>query len=115
MCRSTIVASLDDGSVDDLAAGSSPTTATTPPCIDVPQNTAWRIASLLRSNPGPLPYQMPTTPSYRASSRVIASWLPITEVAASSSFTAGWTTIGRLGTVRAARRSSSVNVPTGEP
>ena len=31
MCRSTIVASLELGSVDDLAAGSSPTTATTPP------------------------------------------------------------------------------------
>ena len=115
MWRSTIVASLDDGSVDDFAAGSSPTTATTPPCIDVPANTAWRIASLLRSNPGPLPYQMPTTPSYRASARVIASWLPITAVAASSSFTAGCTTIGRSATVAAARRSSSVKVPRGEP
>ena len=31
MCRSTMVASLDEGSVDDLALGSSPTTATTPP------------------------------------------------------------------------------------
>jgi len=58
-----MVASLEEGRVDDLAAGSSPTTVTTPPCIDVPQNTAWRIASLLRSKPGPLPYQIPITPS----------------------------------------------------
>ncbi len=63
MCRSTIVASLDDGSVDDFAAGSSPTTATTPPCGDVPANTAWRMASLARSSPGAFPYQRPTMPS----------------------------------------------------
>ena len=58
-----MVASLDDGSVEDLAAGSSPTTAITPPWALVPANTAWRMASLLRSNPGPLPYQTPMTPS----------------------------------------------------
>ena len=36
MCRSTIVASLELGSVEDLAAGSSPTIATTPPWRAVP-------------------------------------------------------------------------------
>ena len=63
MCRSTRVASLELGSVDDLAAGSSPTTATTPPWRAVPANTAWRMASPARSSPGALPYQTPTTPS----------------------------------------------------
>ena len=115
MCRSTIVASLDDGSVDDFALGSSPTTATTPPCGDVDANTAWRIASPARSMPGPLPYQMPSTPSYRASSSVMASWLPITAVAASSSLTPGRFTTGRSGTVRCARSTSSANMPTGDP
>ena len=78
MCRSTIVASLDEGSVDDFAVGSSPTTATTPPCGAVLANTAWRIASPPRSIPGPLPYHMPRMPSYVQSSSVTASWLPIT-------------------------------------
>ena len=73
------MASLDDGSVDDLAAGSSPTTATTPPCGDVPANTAWRMASPARSMPGPLPYHMPITPSYLQSAKLTVSWLPITD------------------------------------
>ena len=63
MCRSTSVASLELGSVDDLAAGSSPTIAITPPWRDVPAKTPWRIASPARSRPGALPYQTPTTPS----------------------------------------------------
>ncbi len=96
------MASLDDGSVDDLAPGSSPTSATTPPCSDVPANTPWRMASLARSRPGALAYHMPITPSYVQSGRVIASWLPITAVAASSSLAPGWQTIGRSATVRGA-------------
>ena len=31
--------------------------------LDVPAYTAWRIASVARSTPGALPYQMPSTPS----------------------------------------------------
>ncbi len=115
MCRSTIVASLDDGRVDDLALGSSPTTATTPPCGAVLAKTACRIASPARSMPGPLPYQMPRTPSYVQSSSVTASWLPITAVAASSSLTPGRLTTGRSGRVRLARSTSSPNMPTGDP
>ena len=115
MWRSTIVASLDDGNVDDFADGSSPTTATTPPCGEVPAKTAWRMASPARSMPGPLPYHMPMTPSYLQSGKLTVSWLPITEVAASSSLTPGWLTIGRSGTVAIARSTSSRNMPTGEP
>ena len=63
MCRSTSVASLELGRVEDLAAGSSPTTAITPPWREVPANTPWRIASPARSRPGALPYQIPITPS----------------------------------------------------
>jgi hypothetical protein len=62
-----------------------------------------------------LPNQTPTTPSYRQSLSVVASWLPITDVAASSSFTPGWNTIGRSGTARAARATSSPNDASGDP
>ncbi len=95
------MASLDDGNVDDLAPGSSPTSATTPPCSDVPANTPWRMASLARSRPGALAYHMPITPSYVQSGSVLANWLPITAVAANSSLAPGWQTIGRSATVRA--------------
>ena len=61
--RSTMVASDDDGNVEDLALGSSPTRAMTPPWRWVPANTAWRMASDARSSPGALPYQTPMTPS----------------------------------------------------
>jgi hypothetical protein len=63
MLRSTNVAPLDDGSVLLFALGSSPTSATAPPLAEVPANTAWRSASLARSSPGALPYQMPMMPS----------------------------------------------------
>ncbi len=55
-----------------------------------PAMFAWRSASPERSTPGPLPYQMPKTPSY------LACWgnsacccVPQTAVAASSSLTPG--------------------------
>ena len=69
-----------------------------PPFGLAPANTPWRRASPARSSPGALPYQMPRTPSYRASGRPGASCEPITAVAPSSSLTAGWWTIGRSGT-----------------
>ena len=49
--------------VDDLQEGSSPASASTPPFGAVPAEFACRSASPLRSTPGPLPYQMPKTPS----------------------------------------------------
>src|SRR4051794_34983405 len=50
--------------VEDLQEGSSPASASTPPRGAVPALLAWRSTSPLRSTPGPLPYQMPKTPSY---------------------------------------------------
>ena len=46
---------------------SSPISAMTPPCGEVPARLAWRNTSPLRSTPGPLPYQSPNTPSKRPS------------------------------------------------
>ncbi len=111
MCRSTSAASDDDGIVEDLAAGSSPTNASAPPPALDPANTPWRRASVARSRPGALPYQIPTTPSYLASGRVATNCEPITAVAPSSSFTAGWCTIGRSPTSRSARANSRSKPP----
>ena len=116
MCRSTSVASDDDGIVDELHAGSSPTSTTAPPFGLAPANTPWRRASPARSSPGALPYQTPTTPSYRASGRPGASCEPITAVAPSSSFTAGWWTIGQVRHEGAAPAPPpGRSPPSGEP
>ncbi len=80
------------GTVDDLAAWSSPASASTPPSGAVPAALACLNTSPQRSTPGPLPYQMPTTPSWRAPGDRCACWLPQTAVAARSSFTPGWNT-----------------------
>jgi hypothetical protein len=76
-----------------LATWSSPATAITPPCGAVPAMLACLNTSEQRSTPGPLPYQMPKTPSYFlfAGSNSICC-VPHTAVAASSSFTPGWKT-----------------------
>src|SRR3712207_7268879 len=50
--------------VEDLAEGSSPASASTPPRGEGPALLAWRNTSPLRATPGPLPYQMPNTPSF---------------------------------------------------
>ena len=97
----------EDGTVEDFAFGSSPTRAIAPPCIAAPANTAWRNASAARSTPGALPYQMPTTPSWVASGRAEASWLPMTAVAAYSSFMPGEKMSGSSGSVLAARVTAS--------
>ena len=62
--------------VDDSAVWSSPISASTPPCFEVPAKLAWRKASPERSTPGPLPYQMPNTPSYLPSPRSSACCEP---------------------------------------
>jgi hypothetical protein len=46
-----------------LATWSSPATAITPPWRAVPAMLACLKTSEQRSTPGPLPYQMPNTPS----------------------------------------------------
>ena len=78
---------------------------------DVP----WRIASAARSSPGFLPYQNPTTPSYRRRSSSPISCVPATAVAASSSLTPGAQTIGSCSRSRRARSNSRSNPPSGEP
>ncbi|MCP9979580.1 hypothetical protein [Actinomadura madurae] len=62
MNASASAPSVADGSVDDFADGSSPTTASTPPRSDVPSQFACLKASSDRSTPGALPYQRPKTP-----------------------------------------------------
>ena len=49
--------------VELLAMWSSPAIAITPPCRAVPAMFACLKTSEQRSTPGPLPYQMPNTPS----------------------------------------------------
>ena len=75
--------------VDDSAVWSSPISASTPPYFEVPAKLAWRNASPERSTPGPLPYQMPNTPSYLPSPRSSACCEPHSAVAARSSLIAG--------------------------
>ncbi len=74
--------------VEDLAPWSSPAMASTPPQGLVPALLAWRRTSPERSTPGPLPYQMPNTPSYFAAGDPPTCWLPHSAVAARSSLTA---------------------------
>ena len=57
IARSASANSDEQGMLDDLAAGSSPTNATAPPLPSVPTMLACRSASVARSRPGALPYQ----------------------------------------------------------
>ena len=76
-----------------LATWSSPATAITPPCGAVPARLACLKTSEQRSTPGPLPYQMPNTPSYFLFAASNSSCcVPHIAVAASSSLTPGWNT-----------------------
>ena len=75
--------------VEDSQVWSSPISASTPPLAALPARLAWRKASPLRSTPGPLPYQMPNTPSYSLPSRSPTCCAPQTAVAAKSSLTPG--------------------------
>ena len=79
--------------VEDSAVWSSPISASTPPCFEVPARLAWRKTSPERSTPGPLPYQMPNTPSYLPSPRSSACCEPHSAVAARSSLRPGWNTM----------------------
>ncbi|OQM77882.1 hypothetical protein B0E55_06236 [Rhodococcus sp. 66b] len=81
--------SLTAGTVEDFDAGSSPTSRTTPPLGFTPYMLAWRMVSVARSTPGPLPYQTPVTPSWVAVPAGRSVWLPHTAVAASSSLKPG--------------------------
>ncbi len=83
------VASVALGRVEDLEAGSSPARATMPPRAPAPTKLPWRSASAARSTPGALPYHQPTTPSTVAFGSRGAICEPHTEVAPSSSLSAG--------------------------
>ena len=77
-----------------LATWSSPASAITPPCGAVPAMLACLNTSEQRSTPGPLPYQMPNTPSnflFVGSNSICC--VPQTAVAANSSLTPGWNTM----------------------
>ena len=77
-----------------FAMWSSPAIAITPPCFEVPAMLACLNTSEQRSTPGPLPYQMPNTPSNLFVSLYRSSCCePHTAVAASSSLTPGWNTM----------------------
>ena len=78
------------GKTEEWATWSSPETASTPPCLEVPIVLAQRNASPLRSTPGPLPYHMPNTPSTRLPGKRSICWAPHSMVAARSSFRPGW-------------------------
>ena len=77
------------GTVEDFAMESSPTRTSTPPVGCAPPRLPCRSASVARSSPGALPYQIPMTPSQVLSADADASWEPWTASAPSSSLTAG--------------------------
>ena len=106
MARSANAASEQPGTVEDFAAGSSPTMTTAPPRGSVPMRLAWRSASVARSRPGDLPYHHPVIPSQVSVAAERASWVPTIAVAASSSLTAGRWTMPNSSS-RARRRISS--------
>src|ERR1700743_2428884 len=78
------------GTVEDFAPWSPPARHSTPPFLAEPAVLPWRNTSPQRSTPGPLPYQMPTTPSWLAPGERLSCCEPQTAVAARSSFTPGW-------------------------
>jgi hypothetical protein len=87
--RSAKACSEPEVTVEDLLAGSSPASASTPPRGAVPAPLAWRSTSQERSTPGPLPYQMAKTPPCFASGYSPTCCVPQQAVAARSSFSPG--------------------------
>ena len=81
--------------VELLAIWSSPAIAITPPHSVVPAILACLNTSEQRSTPGPLPYQIPKTPSYFCVPLGAKPncCVPQIAVAANSSLTPGWKTI----------------------
>ncbi|WP_324273631.1 hypothetical protein [Blastococcus brunescens] len=93
--------------VEDFASWSSPERITTAPWVEVPAKLPCLSASPLRSTPGPLPYQIPVTPSHRLCGWSSSIWVPMCAVAACSSLPAGtkltsWS-VSRSGTRLSAR------------
>ncbi|PHQ67041.1 MAG: hypothetical protein COB93_11405 [Sneathiella sp.] len=72
-----------------MAIWSSPMRTRTPPCSDVPAILPCLKTSPERSMPGPLPYQIPKTPSKSVLPNIGSCCEPQMLVAARSSFTPG--------------------------
>ena len=100
---------------DETQPWSSPATTSTPPCGELPYALPCFNASPARSTPGPLPYQIPNTPSTVRSGSVSTCCDPSIAVAASSSFTAGRNLMLFSSRKDCARQSSWSNAPSGEP
>jgi hypothetical protein len=107
--------SLEPGRVEDFEAGSSPAATSTPPLVPTPCRLACRKASPERSTPGPLPYHMPMTPSWRRSGARLFCWLPHTAVAARSSLTPGTQWMSCSASSGPLRCSVWSKPPSGEP
>ena len=103
------------GKVEDLATGSSPAIARTPPWGPTPAKLAWRNRSPVRSTPGALPYHMPSTPSYLGLGKAAASWPPKTMVPPSSSFSPGMKRTLCSASSAALRWTFRSKPPSGEP
>ena len=103
------------GMADDFAITSSPTKTSAPPVVDDPPQQAWRSASVARSRPGVLPYQIPTTPSWVSSPKFEASCEPWTAVAANSSLSPGMKVTSCASSNFFCRANSRSSVPSGEP
>ena len=78
---------------------SSPISARTPPCFEVPAKLAWRKTSPVGRRPA-LPYQSPNTPSNLPSPRNSACCEPQIAVAAMSSLTPAWNRTSYLSSAR---------------
>ncbi len=115
MHRSANIVSEAAGTSVDFIAGSSPTAASTPPSLAVPAKFACRIASMERSSPGPLPYQMAATPSYLPPGYMVACCAPQHAVAARSSLTAEWKKTLWASSSFVARHDSLSMLCIGEP
>ncbi len=102
-----MICSLWCGRVEDWQPWSSPMTARTPPRADVPAALACLNTSAERSTPGPLPYQMPNTPSTVRSGSSATCCVPQRDVAARSSLRPGWKRTSAASRNRDARESAS--------
>ena len=101
--------------VDEAQTWSSPASASTPPWAAVPARLACLKTSMVRSTPGPLPYQMAKTPSCFAPGKSPTCCVPQSAVAAVSSFTPGWKCTRCASTNRFACQSARSKLPSGEP
>ncbi len=100
---------------EEVAPGSSPATANTPPSAAVPAALACFNASAARSTPGFLAYHRPNTPATLAPPISPICWLPCTMVAASSSFRPGSKRTSCCFSSAAACHSARSTPPSGEP